>query len=88
MSYTLIPDSPIHLPCGGTAYHDPNSSAHSYRCEDCGAVPGSIGQSKECSDEVKKYENWAELGGMQWDYTTGKPNHSVGKIHYVITKSS
>ena len=38
---------PQHLPCGGTAYFDFGSGI-SYRCENCGAVVGSIGQPQEC----------------------------------------
>ena len=58
---------PMRLPCGGTAYFD-ESSGISYRCKDCMAVVGSIGQPQHCKDEMKKYENWAKLGGKDWDY--------------------
>ncbi len=54
------------LPCGGTAYFD-TSSGISYRCE-CGAVVGSIGMPQQCKDEMIKWENWAKLGGKDWDY--------------------
>jgi hypothetical protein len=58
----------MSLPCGGRAYFDVESSTYSYRCELCGAVVGSIGQPQFCKDEMKKYENWAKLGGKDWDY--------------------
>lgn len=58
---------PMRLPCGGTAYFD-ESSGISYRCEDCGAVVGSIGMPADCRDEMKKWENWEKLGGRGWDY--------------------
>lgn len=58
---------PMHLPCGGTAYFD-TSSGISYRCEDCMAVVGSIGQPQQCKDEMTKWENWKRLGGQDWDY--------------------
>ena len=57
----------MQLPCGSTAYFD-TSSGISYRCRDCMAVVGSMGQPRECKDEMQKYENWAKLGGKDWDY--------------------
>ena len=57
----------MRLPCGGTAYFD-ETSGISYRCEDCMAVVGSIGQPQRCKDVMKKYENWEKLGGQGWDY--------------------
>lgn len=56
----------MRLPCGGTAYFD-TSSGISYRCE-CGAVVGSVGMPQQCKDEMIKWENWAKLGGTDWDY--------------------
>jgi len=58
---------PMRLPCGGTAYWD-EASGISYRCQDCMAVVGSIGQPQRCKDAAKKYENWAAMGGEDWDY--------------------
>ena len=58
---------PIKLPCGGRAVFD-ESSGISYRCEDCMAVVGSIGQPQRCKDAAQKYENWRALGGEGWDY--------------------
>lgn len=60
-----------YLPCGGVANFD-HSSGISYRCEDCGAVVGSIGQPRRCQDAVQKYENWKALGGKGWDYDLGQ----------------
>lgn len=61
---------PLHLPCGGKAYFD-ESSGISYRCEDCMAVVGSIGQPQRCKDAAKKYDNWEQLGGRNWNYEKG-----------------
>jgi len=58
----------MKLPCGGIASFD-HSSGISYRCEDCGAVVGSIGQPRECKEEAMKYDLLKELGGKGWDYT-------------------
>lgn len=62
---------PMYLPCGGTAYFD-HESGISYRCTDCMAVVGSIGQPQECKDEANKYDAWAKLGGVNWDYNAGR----------------
>ena len=59
--------APMNLPCGGVASWD-ESSGISYRCELCGAVVGSIGMPKSCKDEADKWDNWAKLGGKEWDY--------------------
>ena len=84
-AYYMGPDT-LYLPCGGEASPDPNSSIFAYRCEMCGAVVGSIGQPKECRIEREKYEMWGLLGGMKWDYTTGKPSMAPGHITYAIKK--
>ena len=63
---------PIHLPCGGTAIFD-ESSGISYRCENCMAVVGSIGQPQSCKDEADKYKAWEAIGGQGWDYDKGEP---------------
>ena len=60
------------MPCGGTAYFD-ESSGISYRCDDCGAVIGSIGMPKACKEETEKWDNWERLGGKGWDYSLGRP---------------
>lgn len=57
----------IKLPCGSTAFFDV-SSGISYRCEDCMAVVGSIGQPQHCKDEAEKWDAWKALGGKGWDY--------------------
>ena len=68
MIYELF--DPMRLPCGGVAGWD-ESSGISYRCEDCGAVVGSIGQPQRCKDEMKKWDAWEALGGQGWDYFAG-----------------
>lgn len=40
---------PIVLLCGSVAHFDHNSSSYSYRCDDCGAVVGSVGMPRECT---------------------------------------
>jgi hypothetical protein len=57
-----------YQPCGSRATFDGD---YSYRCENCFAVIGSIGQPRECVDEAKKYENWQAMGGKGWDYEKG-----------------
>jgi hypothetical protein len=57
----------MRLPCGGTAFFDQDSGI-SYRCIDCMAVVGSIGQPDRCKDEAQKWDNWKSLGGKGWDY--------------------
>lgn len=63
---------PLKLPCGNTAYFD-TSSGIGYRCEACGAVVGSIGQPRECKEEMEKYDIHKILGGKGWDYNKGIP---------------
>ena len=62
----------MYLPCGGVAEFD-ESSGISYRCLDCMAVVGSIGQPQSCKEEAKKYEAWQAIGGKGWDYNKGEP---------------
>ena len=64
-------NKPIHLPCGGTAYFDEGSGI-AYRCENCMAVVGSIGQPQHCKDEAKQYDLMKALGGDGWKYTQFK----------------
>lgn len=63
-------EAPMYLPCGGRAVFD-EASGISYRCEDCGAVVGSIGQLRSCVEEADKYKAWEKLGGKGWDYQKG-----------------
>ena len=44
---------PMSLPCGSVAYYDENSGI-AFRCENCGAVVGSIAQPQRCKDEADK----------------------------------
>lgn len=69
----LTASRPMFLPCGGTAYLDPESSIWGFRCDTCFAIVGSIGQPSKCKEESQKYSNWAKLGGKGWDYNKGKP---------------
>lgn len=59
--------SQIKLPCGSIALFDADAG-YGYRCTDCFAVVGSIGQPKECVEEAKKYDTWKRLGGKGWNY--------------------
>ena len=60
----------IFLPCGTVAMFD-HDSGMSYRCTECFAVVGSIGQPRRCQDKAEKWENVQALGGKGWDYETG-----------------
>jgi hypothetical protein len=53
------------LPCGGIAEFNGNFG---YRCLQCMAVVGSVGQPQRCKDEEKKWQVWEALGGEGWDY--------------------
>ena len=59
-----------YLPCGNRATFD-HASGMSYRCDQCWAVVGSIGQPSRCKDEMIKWRNWKALGGRDWDYNKG-----------------
>ncbi len=61
----------MYLPCGGVAEFD-ESSGISYRCEMCGAVVGSIGQSQSCREEAKKWDAYEKAGMWRWDYNKGE----------------
>jgi hypothetical protein len=63
--------SRIFLPCGGVARFD-ESSGTRYRCDECGAVVGSVGQPTSCQEEADKWKNLKTLGGKGWDYELGK----------------
>lgn len=64
---------PMKLPCGGIAYFDEGSGI-GYRCENCMAVVGSVGQPRECKEEAEKYKAWEKLGGKGWNYKKGCPS--------------
>lgn len=61
----------MYLPCGGTAYFD-HDSGISYRCEDCMAVVGSIGQPRFCKEEADKWHAYEQAGLWKWNYNTGE----------------
>lgn len=64
---TVLPN--IFLPCGSRARFDGDFS---YRCENCFAVVGSIGQPDRCKAEADKWYNLKALGGRGWDYERGR----------------
>jgi len=57
----------IKIPCGAIASYD-EGSGYGYRCEDCMAVVGSIGQPRECKDKALEYKLIEKLGGPGWNY--------------------
>lgn len=58
-----------YLPCGGIATYDDLC----YRCEDCGAVVGSMAMPRSCKEEFEKQEIWQKLGGKSWsDRSNGR----------------
>jgi hypothetical protein len=59
-----------YQPCGSRAIFDGD---YSYRCENCMAVIGSIGQPQSCKEEANKWKAWEHLGGKGWDYEKGEP---------------
>lgn len=61
----------MKLPCGGVAYFD-TSSGISYRCSDCMAVVGSIGQPRSCREEQDKWDAYEKAGMWRWNYQTGE----------------
>jgi hypothetical protein len=61
----------IFLPCGGTARWDSESDM-GYRCMDCFAMLGSVGQPKRCQEESQKWKTLETLGGKGWDYAKGE----------------
>lgn len=65
-------DPIIRMPCGGTAHFD-EGAGYGYRCWDCMAVVGSMGQPSRCKEEAKKWDAWKALGGQEWDYKKGEP---------------
>lgn len=58
----------MSLPCGGVAYYEEESTCHSYRCNYCLAVVGSVGVPRYCKDEAEKWAVQKDLGGEGWDY--------------------
>lgn len=59
----------IISPCGSTAYFDGD---YSYRCTNCMAVIGSMGQPQHCKEQADKYDTWKAMGGRGWDYEKGE----------------
>lgn len=61
----------IHLPCGSRARWDTESEM-GYRCMDCFAMVGSVGQPQHCQEAAQMYANLKTLGGKGWDYEHGR----------------
>lgn len=62
---------PIFLPCNALAIFDVPSEM-GYRCTQCFAMVGSIGQPQQCKDEADKWKNLEAMGGKGWDYRLGQ----------------
>ena len=60
----------IYLPCNAVAEFDIPSEM-GYRCTSCFAMVGSIGQPRQCVNEVEKWKALEALGGQGWDYKKG-----------------
>lgn len=68
-----------YLPCGSRATFD-HGSGYSYRCDDCWAVVGSIGQPQQCKDEADKYKALQILGSkVRWNYEEGCEDMGNGR---------
>jgi hypothetical protein len=65
----------MYLPCGGEAHFD-HGSGCSYRCENCMATVGSIGQPRSCREEAEKWATYEKAGMWRWDYSKGV-SHAV-----------
>jgi hypothetical protein len=61
--------STLYLPCNSVAHYDGDFS---YRCENCFAVIGSVGQPNHCVEIANKYKMFEKMGHQGWDYE--KPN--------------
>jgi hypothetical protein len=59
---THIP--PIELLCGSSASFD-DSSGCAHRCDNCGAVVGSVGMPRRCKDLYDMEEVVAKLKGQK-----------------------
>lgn len=73
----------LHLPCGGTARLDEFSSNHSYICQDCFCVVGSMSENPRCRAAREKYQILKKLGGLDWDYNLGEEKHLTNNIKAV-----
>jgi len=61
---TRVPNSLPKMACGGTPLFD-NESGYAYRCDNCFAVIGSVGQPRDCveinTDKERKEKEWMIL---------------------------
>lgn len=62
----------LKLPCRGVAVFD-EPSGIGYRCEDCMAMLGSVGQPRRCKEEAAKWDAYEKNGMWRWNYKTGEP---------------
>ena len=68
----MIPDRQyIFLPCAAVAVFDVPSEM-GYRCMQCDAMVGSVGQPQRCREEAEKWKTIEALGGSGWDYAVGE----------------
>jgi hypothetical protein len=58
----------IILPCLAVAFQE----EFCYRCIDCNAIVGSVGQPNQCQKESEKYKMLNAMGGKGWDYEVGE----------------
>jgi hypothetical protein len=63
------PSAPSHIPpiellCGSTASFDDGSGC-AHRCDNCGAVVGSVGMPRRCKDLYDMEEVVAKLRGKK-----------------------
>jgi len=63
----------IFLPCGADAFFD-HDLVIDYRCQQCNAVVGSVGQPQSCQDANNKWKTLEALGGKGWNYRRGEPH--------------
>jgi transcription initiation factor IIE alpha subunit len=61
----------IFLPCAALATFD-EASEMGYRCMQCGAIVGSVGQPDRCKEEADKWKTLEAMGGRGWDYKLGE----------------
>jgi hypothetical protein len=71
MTFWANPPQQIFLPCAAIAIFDEPSEI-GYRCMQCGAMVGSVGQPDRCRADAEKWANLAAMGGKGWDYGLGR----------------
>lgn len=71
MTFWANPPQHIFLPCAAVAIFD-EPSEMGYRCMQCGAMVGSVGQPDRCRADAEKWANLEAMGGKGWDYGLGQ----------------